>query len=747
MSDTMTPMQRFLTTLNNKEPDRVPLFLTLTMHGAKELGMTIEKYYSKVEHVVEGQLRMQEKYNNDGFYAFQYAAMDTEPWGGKVVFIKNGPPNSGKPIISCPEQIMDLEVPDPLSSPAVVRMLEVIRTLKARAKDDIPVVGCAMSPFSLPVMQMGFDKYLDLIYEHPDEFKQLMSLNEEFFVRWVNAQFEAGATTVVDFDPVSSITITPPSLSLKTSFPITRRVIKRVNGPMLIHFGAGRCSPLLDDVMTLGVPAVGVSVLEELAELKKICAGKLCLVGSLNGIEMRRWTRTEAHKITKQAIAEAGVGGGYILSDNHGEIPYQVPEETLLEISRTVKTWGRYPLDWTTSPKIHPKKRLKSEIAIEKGPDQFADYAMAFDVLGSLGEITSEKSVVEQILMLYEMLTGAKMIAYLPDQGGPSSIQYSGASVPGKDTYKLLSTLSIPYCLTKNNRGFIFKILDNHEHYGTLIVEKAFTKSKVSQYLNLSLNLSKVFALALSNTRKFATLRLREKTLKETHQQLLHSEKLSALGKLTGSISHELNNPLYGVTCIIEQIHKEASLNSKEKDLLLLAVKECERMAGLVVKLRNFYQPSSETLKYLDVCKIIDDVIALLSKKLEERNIFLEKQYTSNLPKVQIVRDQFMQVMLNIIQNAEESISTEGGRIVVAVETVGANIEIRIQDSGEGVLPENFIHIFEPFYTTKGIKGTGLGLSVCYGIIKDWGGDIEGWSELGKGTRFTITLPIEKGET
>jgi len=91
---------------------------------------------------------------------------------------------------------------------------------------------------------------------------------------------------------------------------------------------------------------MGVSALEDLAELKAAAQGKLTLLGNLNGIEMRRWTAEQAEAEVKRAIAKAGRGGGFILSDNHGEIPWQVPDEVLLAIGDAVERWGRYPLDW-----------------------------------------------------------------------------------------------------------------------------------------------------------------------------------------------------------------------------------------------------------------------------------------------------------------------------------------------------------------------------------------------------------------
>ncbi len=342
----ITSLQRVLTTLGHKEPDRVPFFLLVTMHGARELGLPIKEYFSKAEYVVEGQLRMRVKYGHDCIYSIFYAPIEVEAWGGEVIFYDHGPANSGVPFIRRPEDIKSLEPPKVKEVPCLVKVLKAIGMLKARVGDDAPIIGVVMSPFSLPVMQMGFDKYIELMYEQPGLFDHLMEMNEAFCVEWANAQLEAGATAIGYFDPVSSTTITPREMYLKTGFKIARRTIARIKGPTATHMASGRCLPIVDDVAQTGTVIIGTSVLEDLAEMKAACRGKLTVLGNLNSIEMRHWTPEQAEAIVKEAIAKAGPGGGYILSDNHGEIPWQVSEEVLGAISEAVHRWGRYPLDW-----------------------------------------------------------------------------------------------------------------------------------------------------------------------------------------------------------------------------------------------------------------------------------------------------------------------------------------------------------------------------------------------------------------
>lgn len=344
----MNSMQRVLTALAQQEPDRVPLFLLTTLHGAKELGLSIEAYYSRSEHVIEGQMRLLKKYRSDCLDAFLYASIEVEAWGGSTVFLPDGPPLCGQPIIHQPQDIDTLKTPEVMRAPGLTRVLEVIGGLKQQVGDTVPIIGVTISPFSLPIMLMGFDRYIELIYEQPQRFERLMQVTSAFCVAWANAQLAAGATAICYFDPMSSTTNIPRELYLRTGQQVAKRVLAQIKGPTATHMASGRCLPILADIADTGTMGVGVSALEDLATLKQAANKRVTLLGNLNGIEMRRWTPQQAQAFVKRAIAKAGRGGGLILSDNHGEIPWQVPDEVLLAIGESVQRWGRYPLDWVS---------------------------------------------------------------------------------------------------------------------------------------------------------------------------------------------------------------------------------------------------------------------------------------------------------------------------------------------------------------------------------------------------------------
>ena len=235
-----------------------------------------------------------------------------------------------------------------------------------------------------------------------------------------------------------------------------------------------------------------------------------------------------------------------------------------------------------------------------------------------------------------------------------------------------------------------------------------------------------------------------EAQLQEVHEQLTHAERLSALGKLTGTIAHEFNNPIYSVRNVLEQTLDQLEHNEELKPLLTSAIQECNQMADTVRKLRYFYQPADGTKTWVDINQTLDETILLLKKQLTANKIELKENYALHIHKVRVIEDQMKQAFMNLLQNAQEAISPEGGTIRVTTECPDDNnLKIIIEDTGKGIPPENLRRIFEPYFSAKTIKGAGLGLPVCHSIINSFGGKIEVRSELGKGAVFTIHIPTD----
>ncbi|MEE8260650.1 MAG: ATP-binding protein, partial [Nitrospinaceae bacterium] len=233
--------------------------------------------------------------------------------------------------------------------------------------------------------------------------------------------------------------------------------------------------------------------------------------------------------------------------------------------------------------------------------------------------------------------------------------------------------------------------------------------------------------------------------LESTHLQLLHAEKLSATGKMAASMAHEFNNPIFSIRNVLEKIMRRVQMDDNNKRFVELAIQECDRVTMLIRKVLDFHSPSTDEKEWMDVHESIDDMILLIQKKFSMRDIRLVKEYGADMPRIEVVPDQFMQVVLNILQNAEEAIPEGGGRITITTSATNGEAQIKIKDTGTGISSQVMKNIFDPFFTTKpSVKGAGLGLSVTYGIIKKHKGEILVDSLPGRGATFTVCLPIKQ---
>ncbi len=234
-----------------------------------------------------------------------------------------------------------------------------------------------------------------------------------------------------------------------------------------------------------------------------------------------------------------------------------------------------------------------------------------------------------------------------------------------------------------------------------------------------------------------------EKELQKMREALLQSEKLAAMGRLTSQIAHELNNPIYGIMNTLELLKTEIPPESKRRRILELSLSEIQRLSEMLRNMLSFSKPEEEKRRPVKINELIEGILLVMEKQMKELNIQVEVSFDPDIPKIMASTNQMRQVMLNILKNAKEAMP-KGGTLFVRTSQEDNRVLIHIQDTGIGIPEEIKDKIFEAFFTTKQkVKGVGLGLSVCYGIIKDHGGEITVESEPAKGTTFTISLPIE----
>jgi two-component system NtrC family sensor kinase len=240
----------------------------------------------------------------------------------------------------------------------------------------------------------------------------------------------------------------------------------------------------------------------------------------------------------------------------------------------------------------------------------------------------------------------------------------------------------------------------------------------------------------------------RTKELLEMQGQLIQSEKLASIGKLAAGIAHEINNPLGGILIYSHLLLEDQKKDTVQYENLKKIVKETTRCKDIVKGLLEFSRPKEPQMVPTDINDIVNRALSLFERQALFQNIRVNKEFAA-LPQVVADGSQLQQVFANIIVNAAEAMDGNGTLTIRTVlDRPGGYIKVEFADTGHGIKEEDMPRLFEPFFTTKEVgKGTGLGLAISYGIVQKHEGSIQVRSELGKGSTFTVTLPVQKEES
>ena len=342
----------------------------------------------------------------------------------------------------------------------------------------------------------------------------------------------------------------------------------------------------------------------------------------------------------------------------------------------------------------------------------------------------------------------------------------------------------------REKRHLEFHLLPVRDDFGT-VHQVAIILKDITDYILRSeqiKSLNREFQKALDDVQgKNAELVDTVVRLKETQSQVLQSEKMASIGQLAAGVAHEINNPVGYVSSNLKtltdyqqnigQILSEyrqfietvsgtkesspdraametltAGIQEKESDLDIAFILEdipglihesregLDRIKKIVIDLKNFSHPGEDALKLADINQNLDSTLNIVWNEIKYKAT-VTKDY-GDLPQVKCYPQQINQVFMNLLVNAAQAIENQGN-IHITTRENGDNVEIVVSDSGQGIAAENLSRIFDPFFTTKEVgKGTGLGLNVTYNIVKKHHGTIDVQSEPGKGTTFTIQMPI-----
>lgn len=237
----------------------------------------------------------------------------------------------------------------------------------------------------------------------------------------------------------------------------------------------------------------------------------------------------------------------------------------------------------------------------------------------------------------------------------------------------------------------------------------------------------------------------RTKELEAARDNLVQTEKLSSLGRMAAGIAHEINNPLTSIMLQSHLIKEKLPQNSRLHEPIDIIIEETARSSAIVKGMLEFSRQTVSRLRPTDINRALEKTLRLLDSQLLTQKVAVSASFAEDLPLVPADEGKLRQVFTNIILNAGDAMS-QGGRLEIATSWDRERREARISfaDQGSGIPQEVLPKIFDPFFSTKGTKGTGLGLAISYGIIKQHGGEIEVRSQEGRGTIFTVVLPLER---
>jgi signal transduction histidine kinase len=218
---------------------------------------------------------------------------------------------------------------------------------------------------------------------------------------------------------------------------------------------------------------------------------------------------------------------------------------------------------------------------------------------------------------------------------------------------------------------------------------------------------------------------------------------MESIGTLAAGIAHEVGNPLTAISSLVQVIQRTSS-DGFAKEKLELINSQINRITRIIRELVDFSRPSTYIVKPTDINQVVRESLNIVRYGKKVKNISFELLFADEPLEITAVPDQIVQVFINILMNAVDSLEGRTGGILVSSRKKEQTVEVTIRDTGKGIESSELEKIFEPFYTTKEVgRGTGLGLWVSYGIVKSFRGDIFVESIPDRGSTFTVSFPVK----
>jgi uroporphyrinogen-III decarboxylase len=336
-------MQRLAAAIHGEPTDRIPVFCNLIDQGARELGMTLKAYYSKGEHVAEGQLRMLEKYGHDNVWGLFYVGREAELLGcQEIIFAENGPPNVQDLAIRSHADIAALRVPADIGThPLFEEEMKCMSILKSAVGGKHPICAYISSSMTLPAMLMGMEKWMELLFLGPAPVRdELLHKCHAFFIKELRAYRQAGADVLVYSNPFGSTDTVPMKFFMEFSLPWIEKDIAAVGTQGIVYYcGMSRLNRVLDIVLEkTGIGVCYLSPLDDIAQGKAIVGRRALTGGVINDIKLIDWTPAEVRQEVKRILAAGMPGGRFFFGT--GVMPLDIPEENIRAMLEAAFEYG-----------------------------------------------------------------------------------------------------------------------------------------------------------------------------------------------------------------------------------------------------------------------------------------------------------------------------------------------------------------------------------------------------------------------
>jgi PAS domain S-box-containing protein len=247
--------------------------------------------------------------------------------------------------------------------------------------------------------------------------------------------------------------------------------------------------------------------------------------------------------------------------------------------------------------------------------------------------------------------------------------------------------------------------------------------------------------LAIENARAYAEIRDKMARLRSAHAQLVHSENLATIGRMAAHVAHEIRNPLTTVGGFARSILKHPERAERNRESAEVICEEVGRLEKILSNVMDFTRPAKPELVPCYAPDFLRKIVREVRPELGRRHVSMDTEIAEDVPTVHLDAEKIKQVIINLLRNAADAMP-DGGAVRISLVTAEKGIEIAVTDTGQGMTVKVLRKIFSPFFTTKP-DGTGLGLALSRKIVEDHGGKLRASSELGKGSTFTVVLPLE----